>query len=327
MRVLFITSNRLGDAVLSTGLLDHLVRSLPEARFTIVCGTIAAPLFRAVPRLDHVIPLVKRRYSAHWLALWRHCIGTPWSLIVDLRNSVVSRLLVARRKVVTSRPDETCHRVVHLARLLGLTEVPAPRLWFAESDRQAAAALIPDGPPVLALGPAANWRGKIWRADRFAAVARHLIGPEGPLSGARVAVLAAAGERSDAQPVLEAIDPARRLDLIGAADPLVIGACLARCALFIGNDSGLMHSAAAVGIPTLGLFGPSRPEHYAPWGEQSAAITTALSYQQLVTAPGYNHRTTGTLMDSLDVDTVIRAAETLWTRTRTAIATEQEHRT
>ena len=316
MRVLFITSNRLGDAVLSTGLLDHLVRTLPEARFTIVCGAIAAPLFRAVPRLDQVIPLVKRRYSAHWLTLWRQCVGTPWSLVVDLRNSMVSRLLLARHRVITSRPDETCHRVVHLARTLGLTEIPAPRLWFAESDRHAAATLISDGPPVLALGPAANWRGKIWRADRFATVARYLTGPEGPLPGARVAVLAAASERPDAQPVLDAIDPARRLDLVGVADPLVIGACLARCALFIGNDSGLMHSAAAVGIPTLGLFGPSRPEHYAPWGEQGAVVTTALSYQQLVTAPGYNHRTTGTLMDSLDIDTVIRAADVLWTRTR-----------
>lgn len=316
MRVLFITSNRLGDAVLSTGLLDHLVRTVPEARFSIACGPVAAPLFRAVPRLDRVMPLVKRRWSAHWLALWRQCVGTPWSLIVDLRNSVVSRLLVARRTVIVSRPDDASHRVVHLAGLLGLSSVPSPRLWFAETDRQAAAALIPDGPPVLALAPAANWRGKIWRADRFAAVARHLTGPGGLLPGARVAVLAAAGERPDAQPVLEAMAPERRLDLVGAADPLVMGACLARCALFVGNDSGLMHCAAAVGTPTLGLFGPSRPEHYAPWGACGAAVTTAIPYRQLVTAPGYDHRTTGTLMDSLSIEAVVAAAEALWARTR-----------
>jgi lipopolysaccharide export system permease protein len=314
MRVLFITSNRLGDAVLSTGLLDHLVRILPEARFTIACGPVAAPLFRRVPRLEQVIPLDKRRFSAHWFGLWRRCIGTRWRLIVDLRNSAVSRLLTARRVVIVPRPDEGCHRVVHLAGSLGLAEVPAPRLWLAEADRQAAAALIPDGPPVLALGPAANWRGKIWRAERFAAVARHLTGPDGILPGARVAVLAAAGERAQAQPVLDAMAPDRRLDLVGAADPLVAGACLARCALFIGNDSGLMHLAAAVGLPTLGLFGPSRPEHYAPWGRGGAAVTTAIPYRQLVTAPGYDHRTTGTLMDSLGIEAVVAAAEALWRR-------------
>jgi len=324
MRVLFITSNRLGDAVLSTGLLDHLVRTLPEARFTVACGPIAAPLFRALPRLDRVIPLRKRRFSAHWFGLWRRCIGTPWRLVVDLRNSAVSRLLVARRVVVVSRPDEGCHRVVHLGRTLGLAEAPAPRLWFTGADHRAAAALVPDGPPVLALGPAANWRGKIWRADRFAAVAGQLTGPGGILPGARVAVLAAAGERAEAQPVLDAIESGRCLDLVGAADPQVAGACLARCALFIGNDSGLMHIAAAVGLPTLGLFGPSRPEHYAPWGAGGAAVTTAVPYRQLVTAPGYDHRTTGSLMDSLAVEAVLEAAGTLWRRAGVGVAGGEE---
>ena len=44
-----------------------------------------------------------------------------------------------------------------------------------------------------------------------------------------------------------------RIDLVGATDPLLAGACLARSALFVGNDSGLMHIAAAVGIPTIGI--------------------------------------------------------------------------
>ncbi len=316
MKVLFITSNRLGDAVLSTGLLDHLVRTLPEARFTVACGPVAAPLFRALPRLDRVIPLHKRRWSGHWLGLWRRCIGTPWRLVVDLRNSAVSRLLASRRTVIVSRHDDGLHRVADLAVGFGLQNVPSPRLWFAEADRQAAATLIPDGPPVLALGPAANWQGKIWRAERFAAVVNLLAGPGGILEGARVAVLAAASERDQAQPVLDAIAPERRIDLVGATDPLLAGACLARSALFVGNDSGLMHIAAAVGIPTLGLFGPSRPEHYAPWGTFGAAVTTEIPYDGLVWGPGYDPRTTGTLMDSLSVDRVVEAAQALWVRTR-----------
>ncbi|MEI6556966.1 MAG: glycosyltransferase family 9 protein [Rhodospirillaceae bacterium] len=315
MRVLFITSNRLGDAVLSTGVLDQLVRRYPDARITVACGPVAATLFRALPGLERVITLEKQRHAGHWLGLWRQCIGRWWGLVVDLRDSAVSRLLFRRRSVVASSPPADRHRLEHLAGVFGLAAAPAPCLWLGAAERAAAAALIPDGPPVLALGPAANWIGKTWRPERFAALAGQLTGPGGLLPGARVAVLAAAGERDQAAPLLAAIDPARRLDLVGATDPLEAGACLARCALFIGNDSGLMHIAAAVGTPTLGLFGPSRPEHYRPWGRHCAWIRTPLSFEALLSAPDYDPDTTGTLMDGLEVEAVAAAAAALWQRT------------
>ena len=84
--------------------------------------------------------------------------------------------------------------------------------------------------------------------------------------------------------------------------------------MFIGNDSGLMHMAAASGVPTLGLFGPSRVEHYAPWGPNTAWVRTVESYDELIGAPGYDHRTTGTLMDGLSIDAAEQAAIELWRR-------------
>ena len=57
-RILFITSNRLGDAVLSTGLLDHLTGAYPDARLTIACGPLPAPLFRSVPGLERLMSAV-----------------------------------------------------------------------------------------------------------------------------------------------------------------------------------------------------------------------------------------------------------------------------
>lgn len=73
MRILFITSTRLGDAVISTGLLDHLLRRYPQARFTIVCGPVAAGLFAHMPRRDRTIIMAKRSYDMHWVDLWRQC--------------------------------------------------------------------------------------------------------------------------------------------------------------------------------------------------------------------------------------------------------------
>jgi ADP-heptose:LPS heptosyltransferase len=167
---------------------------------------------------------------------------------------------------------------------------------------------------VLAIGPAANWRGKTWRGERFAALAQRLTATDGLLPGARVAVLAAEHERRQADPLIDAIPLARRLDLVGRTDLLTAAAALRRCALFIGNDTGIMHMAAAAGVPTLGLFGPSRQVHYAPWGPHTATVSTALSYDELVSAPGYDYRTTDTLMDSLTVDAAEAAARQLWQR-------------
>ncbi len=77
------------------------------------------------------------------------------------------------------------------AGLFDLDPPPSPRLWTAPRHERAAGTLIPPGAPVLAIGPAANWRGKQWRAERFAELAQRLTAADGPLPGARVAVLAA----------------------------------------------------------------------------------------------------------------------------------------
>ncbi|MCZ6524539.1 MAG: glycosyltransferase family 9 protein, partial [Alphaproteobacteria bacterium] len=79
---------------------------------------------------------------------------------------------------------------------------------------------------------------------------------------------------------------------------------------------GLMHLAAAAGTPTLGLFGPSKESLYAPWGAHTAVARTALSYDDIVGAPGYDYRRHESHMGSLSVDRVEAAAEARWRRSR-----------
>ncbi len=313
MRILFITATRIGDAVLSTGLLSHLVERYPGSAMTVAAGPAAIPLFEAVPGLASLIAIAKRPYALHWVELFARVATRRWDLVVDLRGSGLSYLLCTRERRVLAKGDARQHRVVQLARLYGLEAPPAPRLWTLPRHEQAAAALVPPGSPVLAIGPAANWRGKQWRGERFAELARRITAT-GPLAQARVAVLAAAHEREQAAALLDSVPSERRLDLVGRTDLLTAAAVLGRAALFIGNDTGVMHIAAAVGTPTLGLFGPSRPEHYAPWGPRTEVAVTAASYEELVGVPGYDHRTTDTLMDSLTVDAAEAAARRLWAR-------------
>lgn len=313
MRILFVTSTRIGDAVLSTGLLAHLMARHPSARVTVACGEEAAPLFAVAPQVERVIPVAKRRLALHWLILWVQTVVRPWSLVIDLRGSTLGWFLLARERRVYRASPEPVHRVEQLSRFLGLEKPVAPRIWLRARHEDAARRIIPPGGPVLALAPTANWRGKEWPGRNFVALAERLTHSGAPLAGARVAIFGAAAERDAALPVIEAFPADRRIDLVGRTDILSAAACLARCSFFIGNDSGLMHLAAAAGVPTLGLFGPSRPEHYAPWGPRAALVTTAVPYERLF-PPDYDHRTTGTLMESLTVEAAEAAALELWRR-------------
>jgi heptosyltransferase-3 len=309
--LLFITSTRLGDAVLSTGVLGHCLERMPGVRVTVAAGPVAALIYRNLPGLERLHVLTKRAGGAHWLGLWARTVIRPWSLVVDLRGSALAYLVLASDRLVLGKGRRLEHRVEELGRLVGLGETPpAPRLWIGPAEEAKASSLIPDGSPVLALGPAANWRAKTWRAERFADLALRLT-RSGPLEGSRVAVFGAAGEEVAARPVLDALPAERRLDLVGQVDPLEAAACLRRCRLFVGNDSGLMHMAAAVGMPTVGLFGPSPVEHYRPWGRWTAVARTPKTPEELMADPAWNHRTSDTLMDGLEVDEVERVARGL----------------
>jgi ADP-heptose:LPS heptosyltransferase len=198
--------------------------------------------------------------------------------------------------------------------VLDLDPPPAPCLWIGAREAEEAARLIPAGSPVLGLGPTANWHPKTWPADRFAELAARLTAPDAILPAARIAVFGGAAERDTAAPVVDSIPPERRIDLVGRIGLATVGACLARLSLYVGNDSGLMHMAAAVGTPTLGLFGPSPPAVYAPWGEHTTVAATSIPYERLVGAPGFDHRDTACLMESLSVDAAVAAARALWQR-------------
>jgi heptosyltransferase-3 len=319
MRILFITATRIGDAVLSSGLLSYLIDRYSDARLTIAAGPLAAPLFEAAPRLERLLVVKKQRWSAHWFELYARVAATRWDLVVDLRGSVIAWLLRAGERRVMAKGDANEHRVVQLARLFALDPPPAPVIWTNAAHERTAATWVPAGRPVLAIGPAANWRGKQWRAERFAQLAQRLTAGDGPFPEARVAILAAEHERAQAEAALQALPAARVIDLVGRTDLLTAAAVLRRCAMFIGNDTGLMHIAAAAGTPTLGLFGPSPIAQYAPWGRHSGVVRTALSPEELM-GPGFDHRTTDTLMDSLSVEMVEAAARKLWRQAASAAA-------
>lgn len=314
-RVLFINSTRIGDAVINSGVLRHLVETRPDARFTLACGPLAAPLFTDVPRLDEVIIMAKKKRGAHWFDLWKQTVGKRWDLVVDMRCSATGWFLRAGERRILKQSRTPIPKVQEAASVLRLDPVPDPIIYVSDDARRSAEQLIPDDRPVLTVCPSASAPFKMWPGENFGALIKRLIAPEGPMPGARVVIQGGPFDHEAAEPIHEALPDADILDLTGAG--LMECAATLECSrLYIGNDSGVMHMAAAVGVPTLGLFGPSDNRRYAPWGEHCEMVRGETSFEAIDSAHDDRRKVSESLLKDLSVETAYEAACRLYERTQ-----------
>jgi ADP-heptose:LPS heptosyltransferase len=304
-RILFISATRIGDAVLSTGILSYILRTYPQARVTIACGPLVESLFQGVQNLDEIILIKKQPYNRHWWEVWKQ---------VRVRNSIVSRLIMAKKRYIYGASiPKNLHKVQQNALIIGVDEEQAqPRLFLTESQINKAKVMIPDGRPVLAVAPVSNWICKTWPVENFIELIHHVTREGEKFSGWRVAVLAAPGEEKTAEQLFNRLPEDIRINAIAKGSPGEAAAYLSRCQFFIGNDSGLMHCAAAAGIPTLGLFGPTNHHVYAAYGVKSSIIRTPETAEDLLRViEGQENSKLSSLMTSLRVEDVVAKLNTM----------------
>lgn len=305
--ILFITSTRIGDAILSTGLIDHVLNHYSSPRLTIVCGALPSSLFEGVPNLESIIVLKKQKFHKHWFDLWRQLKSKKWDVVIDLRDSIVSRVLPSAEKYIYGRHiNRRQHKVIQNAHVMNLNYIPSPKLFLSKDQSDFARNIIQkDNRPIIGVGPTANWIGKTWPIDRFIEIVSYLTAENGFFPNARVAVFAAPGEEAAAIQLLNSIPADRRIDVIAKGNPGQAAACLALCDFYIGNDSGLMHAAAAAGVKTCGLFGASYVDVYGPYGVHTTYVHTPETFDELTDFVGYDPKTLKhSLMTSLSVDAV-----------------------
>jgi ADP-heptose:LPS heptosyltransferase len=316
--ILFITASRIGDAVLSSGLIRALTDEIEGARFTIAASALTAPLFAEVPGLARTIVIEKRPFGRHWLDLWSDVRRQRWGLVADMRGSELARFVRARRRATHKAGGPIAHKVIEAARLLKLEgEPPAPFLYTSPETEARAAELTAGSEPILAVAPAAHWVGKTWPAERFGLAARELLGANGALAGGRLMLLGGPEDGKVALTLRAALPKERVINLVGREGLLVSYAALKRARLFIGGDSGVMHMAAAAGAPTLGLFGPSDERLYAPWGPRSRTVRGARTFEEIrAQDPDLNQQICH--MMELRVDAVTAAARRLIEETQPA---------
>ena len=266
-RVLVIRLRSLGDCVLSTPALALLKQSRRDLRLAVVVEDKFRAVFEGNPDIEALLPpeaAAVRRWRPH-LTLNLHggsrsaaltaVSGAKWRAgFAHFRNSLVYNVKIPTAQAIlhVHRKVHTCEHMASAVFYLGvpMAEIPGARL-YAES--------VPAGQYAV-LHPVASKPDKTWPAECFLTVARHLYDDFG----------------------LEPIFIGGRGDDLSAfrAYPTLVGlpltnikALLARAMLFVGNDSGPAHMAAAFGVPVVVMFGASDPVIWAPWRTTSEVLT------------------------------------------------------
>jgi len=276
-RTLFVASNRLGDAVLTTGVLKYLRELEPDVPITVVCGTIPQDIFESFEGVERVIGVTKRRFSLHWPEAAAKLGLVYWHRIVDFRASLLG-FLPTRHRHIWKGGNNTLHKAVANAQLIGVghplppciipnaIQIDQSQQWLGE---------ISSAQKILAIAPTANFYQKQWHHENYLKLAEALTTKGGRLEGAKVAVFGAPGEEAQALPVVNGLPEKQVINLVGKTTPMQAATILSQCSAFIGNDSGLMHTAVAVGIPTVGLFGIGQPDVYGPFGDKSLCLRSS----------------------------------------------------
>jgi ADP-heptose:LPS heptosyltransferase len=309
--VLFIAPGGVSEAVLASGLLKKLHDEAPNPRFTIVANHKVAPLYADMPKVDRVQVTERKGSARRWFGLLGPMNARGWSLVVDMPSRVIAGRLRPRGRALRHEDEEPAHKLIEAARLMRLEDdPPSPYIFVSPATQAKADALTAGEAPILAIAPTADWVGKAWPMERFAEVARRLRAPGAALAGARVMIVGEKADSHEVEPVRGVAPKDLIIDLVGKTDLLTAFAALKRARLFIGNDTGFSQLAAAAGIPSLALFGPSDDRIWRPWGEDVRVVRGARNLDEIRKVDSTLSAQVRHMID-LSAESVMSAAEAL----------------
>ncbi len=296
--IAFIKLDHLGDALMAAPLLRALKRWAPAARLDVWARPPSADLLRRYRFVDDLleadVPWIRpgtgmRANLAACRALAGRIHARRYDLAIDLRyhnrlDSLLLSLCGARATLgfdaggfgfgITHRAPwpMASHEVDRMADALRTFGVPVrelrPEFPVTAAERNYSRRAMGAG-RYAAIHPGAGNAIKRWMPERFAWVAKELV----RRAGLRIAVLAGPGEERAADACLRAVPAGRATDLRGALSFGRMAAVIRGAQVFVGNDGGAAHLAAAVGTPAVVVFsGTNEASQWAPRGERVAAL-------------------------------------------------------
>jgi len=118
VKILVISSNLIGDNILSTGVVQFFLNKYSNAKFTFVIGPSAGQIYDNFPNLERIIKIKKKKYNYHWLEIFKNCFFTKWNIVIDFRSSLISYTLFHKKKFIFKKNNEY-HHLTQLSNLFG----------------------------------------------------------------------------------------------------------------------------------------------------------------------------------------------------------------
>lgn len=286
-RILVLILSPLGDTLFATPALQALDLAYPEASITVCCWQSSAALLKHNPHVDEIITCknsldLPRTFhelqeQSIDLALGLSHFGSWLLALVRARFRAGFRSEELGWLYSVPVPDDrqvhAAQYCLNVAQAVGAPQVPlCLQLWVQPAERAEMTRLLQErglaGHLLVAIHPGGHFfRGKRWSTEGFAQVADELI----ERYDARVVLV---GGEDDMELAQEIIQAARRplADLTGTLNLRQTAALLQLSQLFIGNDSGPLHIAEAVGTPVVAIFGPTNPANFRPLIQTSRVV-------------------------------------------------------
>jgi len=283
-KVLVVKLRSIGDTVLSTPSLIALRRFLPEAQIDILLEDWVAPVLKGLDSGVNILPVGKsfgnrisvatKLFSADYdVAFNLH--GGPTSTFFVLASGATERIGYSHyqykplyTQILSSSSDfwkrEDTHSVEQQLALLGhvgvpVSDLPATTLGIEQTALQSIKSKLEGVGDFALMHPAAAFETKQWDVGKFVRVAEFLYE-----RGITTVATVAKKERA----ILDELITSSKIPIIGFDDLTLpeVTALASRSKIFVGNDSGIAHIAAAVGVPPVVIFGSSNVSHWRPWG-------------------------------------------------------------
>ena len=292
-KILVFSFSFVGDAVLSTSVIQPLRRHFSDAHITFLVGPRAFDLLATDPNIDAALVYDNRGEHAGWkgrLRLIKTLRRAKFDLVVNLRDSLTARCIGAEHWGMV-RGESNRHAVTRYLDVLqrhGVDTTDAsPRLGLTEAEDTAAHRFLADvgltaERLLIGIHPGGNWAYKLWDAENYALAANALRKEQ----NAAILLFAGPNERElqaqvanimDIPPILVQTENLRHL-----------AALISACDVYIGNDTGPMHIAAAVDTPVVALFGSTNHIRSGPYGKKHTVVQSGIDLGCNPCHPGRN---------------------------------------
>ena len=314
-RLLVFSFSFIGDAVLSTAIIQPLRSHFTDSHLSFIVGPRAYDILATDPQLDAIILYDNRGEHAGLkgrLKLIKSLRQEKYDLVVNLRDSILARFIQAEHWGIV-HGDRNRHAVTRYLEVLNKrgidTKDAKPTIKLTEAEKKSAKKLLTKydlakARMLIGIHPGGNWQYKLWSAEKFARLADMLH----TSCGASILLFAGPNERK-LQAQIENLMKTTPV-IIESENLREVAALISACDVYIGNDTGPMHIAAAVGTPVVALFGSTDHIRSGPYGEVNKVVHSGINLGCNPCHPGRHPGSCGVgscaVIDGITVEQVLK---------------------